>query len=252
MDDERLAEALAVARESGAQLRLDDPVPARTLEGAYRVQQLANARYANEFVGWKCGATNPAARKALGLEDSFIGPVPKRALRGDGATIPFSETIGAVEPEIAFRLRSDLGASADAASARAAVGDAHLVLEVIGRCVVGEGFAGGVGLTLDFAGNAFLVIGPQIADLESHDLANVSVVAKRDGKVVQTGSTANVMGDPYESLAWAANRLAREGQGLKAGEWVSTGTCTAAVPAAKGTTIEAEFDGLGSVSARFG
>lgn len=252
MDIETLAATLAKARETGIQARPGFPDPAPTQEQAYEVQAHANALYADEFAGWKCGATNENARKGLGIDDSFIGPVPKRALRGDGATIPFCETVGAVEPEIAFRLASDLGEGADAAAAKAAVGAAHLALEVIGRCVVGPGFETGVGLTLDFAGNAFLVIGPEIEGWAKKDLAAIEVRAMRDGAVLQTGSTANVMGDPYASLAWAANRLARDGKSLKAGDWVSTGTCTAPVGAAKDTTVSAEFEGLGSVSVVFG
>ena len=249
MDIETLAQTIVRARETGIQARPGGENAITSMADAYAVQERANAIYADEFVGWKCGATNDGARKALGLDDSFIGLVPKRALRGDGATIPFSETIGAIEPEIAFKLAADLGGGVDAARAKAAVGATHLVIEVIGRRIVGPGYETGIGLTLDFGANAFLVVGPRI---EETDLANVAVTAKRDGEVVGTGSTANVMGDPYESLAWAANRLAQDGRTLKAGDWVSTGTCTAAVPASKGATIEAEFEGLGSVSVTFG
>ena len=252
MDIEQLAQTLAAARENGVQARPGFPNPASTMAEAYAVQERANALYADDFVGWKCGATNQAAREALGLDDSFIGPIPRRSVRGDGATIPFSETIGAVEPEIAFRLGSNLGGNASAASARAAVSSAHVVLEVIGRCVVGPGFETGLGLTLDFAANAFFVVGPEIGDWRDRDMADVAVSVLRDGETVQSGSTANVMRDPFVSLAWAANRLAKDGRSLKAGEWVSTGTCTAAVPAAKGATIEGRFEGLGSVSVRFG
>ena len=247
-----LASMLATARENGVQARVPFPDPAPTMAEAYAIQERANAIYADELVGWKCGATNEGARRALGLQDSFIGPVPKRALRGDGATIPFTETIGAIEPELAFKLKSDLAGDASVDEVRAAIGSVHLAIEVIGRCVVGPGFETGLGLTLDFAGNAFLVLGPEVADWEGRDLSSIAVSVERDGETVQSGSTANVMGDPLASLAWAAKRLEQDGKSLRAGDWVSTGTCTTAVPAAAGTHLEAKFDGLGSVSVRFG
>ena len=251
MDIEPLARMLAAAREQGVQARPGWPNPAPTLADAYAVQERANALFADDFVGWKCGATNPAARAGLGLDDSFIGPIPKRVVRGDGATIAFTETIAAIEPEIAFRLRSDLGAGATAETAKDAVDAAHLAIEVIGRCAVGPGFETGLGLTLDFAGNAWFVVGDAIEDWQAVDLTEVPVRVERDGAEVASGSTANVMGDPLASLAWAANRLAQDGRTLRAGEWVSTGTCTPAVPAAKGTSLVAAFGDLGRIGVRF-
>lgn len=251
MNVEALARTIADARENGVQARPAWPDPAPSIEDAYRVQEAANALYVDASVGWKCGATNEGARKGLGLDESFIGPIPRRDVRGDGASVPFTETIGAVEPEIAFKLARDLPSAASADEAAEAVGECHIVLEVIGRRVVGSGFDKGLGLVMDFAGNAIFVVGPKVEDWRDRDWRSVAVEGLRDGAVIENGSTANVMGNPLASLAWAAERLARDGKSLKAGEWVSTGTCTPAVRAAKGSTVSARFDGIGEVSVRF-
>ena len=247
-----LARTLADARERGIQARPAWPDPAPSVADAYRVQEAANALYMDASVGWKCGATNPGAQQALGLDGPFIGPIPKRDMRGDGATVPFTETIGAVEPEIAFRLGRDLPDAAGPEQAAEAVEACHLALEVIGRRVVGSGFDKGLGLVMDFAGNAVFVVGPAVEDWRERDWTSVEVEGLRDGAVVETGSTANVMGNPLASLAWAARRLAEDGRALKAGDWVSTGTCTPAIQAAKGVSVSARFAGLGEVSVRFG
>lgn len=252
LNADALAQTLADARERGVQARPAWPDPAPSLADAYAVQRAANAIYMDASAGWKCGATNEGAQRAQGLDGPFIGPIPKRDMRGDGASVMLTETIGAVEPEIAFRLGRDLSGDVSADEAADAVAACHLALEVIGRRVVGSGFDRGLGLVMDFAGNAVFVVGPAVADWRAQDWTAVPVEGMRDGAVVETGSTANVMGNPLLSLAWAAKRVADEGGSLRAGEWVSTGTCTPAIAAAHGVTVSARFGALGEVSVSFG
>ena len=54
----------------------------------------------------------------------------------------------------------------------------------------------------------------------------------------------------FEVLA-RANALAATGRGLKAGDYVTTGTTTQPVPAAAGQTVLADFGALGRVEIRF-
>ncbi len=51
-----------------------------------------------------------------------------------------------------------------------------------------------------------------------------------DGKEIRAGSGGDVMGDPIAPLLWLANERSRFGDGLKAGETVSTGTMTGMLP----------------------
>jgi 2-oxo-3-hexenedioate decarboxylase len=48
-------------------------------------------------------------------------------------------------------------------------------------------------------------------------------------------------------VAWLANQLAAEGEGLKAGQLVFSGGVTAPVPVETGGSVTFEFDGLGSI-----
>ena len=72
-----------------------------------------------------------------------------------------------------------------------------------------------------------------------------------DGEIVQTGNGEPVMESPINSLVWLAHRLHAKGTPLKAGEWVSTGTCTPPVPAEAGKTLSAKFGDFGTVSVSF-
>src|SRR5690606_2842679 len=93
---------------------------------------------------------------------------------------------------------------------------------------------GGLQLIADQAGAGHWVYGEESHNLEDIDLADHPVTLSVNGEVRQRGSSANVLGNPLKSLTWLANDLARNGVTLRAGEVVTTGSCTPAFPAAKG------------------
>ena len=59
---------------------------------------------------------------------------------------------------------------------------------------------------------------------------------------------ALVLGDPLNSVAFMANKLAGYGRELKAGMVLMTGSIVASIPLEVGDHIEAKFTRLGSVS----
>ena len=73
-----------------------------------------------------------------------------------------------------------------------------------------------------------------------------------DGALAGSGVGAEVMGHPFEAVAWLANALAERGEGLRAGQLVLCGSLVA-VQWVNNFPAEAaiEIAGLGSVSARF-
>jgi 2-keto-4-pentenoate hydratase len=68
---------------------------------------------------------------------------------------------------------------------------------------------------------------------------------------VGRGIGADVLGHPLDALAWLANHLAARGPGLRAGEFVSTGSVVATKWMARGDDAMVEVEGLGTVRARF-
>jgi 2-oxo-3-hexenedioate decarboxylase len=62
-----------------------------------------------------------------------------------------------------------------------------------------------------------------------------------------TAAGAAVMGHPAASVAWLADRLATEGEDLRAGQLVFSGGLTAPVPVVAGGSGTFEFDGLGVI-----
>lgn len=74
-------------------------------------------------------------------------------------------------------------------------------------------------------------------------------MAYKNGRIAATGSGANVLGDPRSALTWIANELAAYEGGLKAGDYVTTGTSVVPVPIMAGDTLTMDFGALGRICA---
>jgi 2-keto-4-pentenoate hydratase len=252
------AAALADARRQGEQ-RADFPPPA-DLATAYAIQEAGVAAILDivgggHAIGWKCGATNAAAMRNFGLDEPF------RARLLSPFALPSPAVIGwagcltpALESEVAFRLGRDLGpagAPFDEAAVLAAVDAAMPAIEVIDFRVKDAPKRGGLVVIADAGGAGFWVPGEAAAGWRDLDFTAIAVELAVNGEVAQRGSSAAVLGNPLTSLAWLANDLAKQGRGLKAGEVVTTGTCTPVVPARRGDEVVARFGALGQAAVRF-
>ena len=83
------------------------------------------------------------------------------------------------------------------------------------------------------------------------NLAEHRVALFRNGKPDAEGCGANVLGDPRLALTWLANELLRFGEFLRAGQIITTGTCSVPMPLEDGLEVAADFGGLGRLGARF-
>ncbi len=110
---------------------------------------------------------------------------------------------------------------------------------------------GSAGVIADNSGHRALVLGHPSDDWRDLDLAGAPVELRVDGELRDAGSGARVLGHPLEALAWLATDRARRGDGLKAGQIVTTGTCTGLVMLSPGDEAVADFGALGSVTLRF-
>jgi 2-keto-4-pentenoate hydratase len=254
MDISKMAAEMVAARNSGVQTMMDWPDPAPSMDDAMAIQADAFAQFNSPSVGWKIGATNEAAQKGFNIDAPFYGPMAKAGVLANGSDLAKSSCVGACEPEYAFKMARDYPASGEAINAETAadaVDTLHIAIEVIGRTIGNPDYANGLGVTMDFGGNVAFVVGPEVANWADQDLTNTAVHSKVDGETVASGNGEPVMGGPVHSLVWLAQTLADNGQQIKAGEWVSTGTCTPAIPAAAGTTYTATFGEFGDVSVKF-
>lgn len=244
--------ALAEARRERKNLGdLPGGLPSDEAE-AYAVQRAAIAAYGGRRVGYKIGATSPEAQAMLQTDHPFRAPLFAADCHDLGAAIvePGYGMIG-LEPEFALRLGRDLPArerAYDLEEVRNAVETVHPAFEIIGLRLPTELFKNAIVVTADFGANVAFAAGEGVADWQANDLSAVTVRVQVDGEEVAAGSGAKVMGHPLNALLWLANDLAAHGEGLKAGDWISTGTCAGIVPATKGQTAEADFGPFGRIA----
>ena len=256
VDYREAGRALAEARRE--RRALDDlPGGLPDDEGAaYAIQRGAIEAYGGKRVGYKIGATSPEAQAMLKTDHPFRAPLFAADCHDDG--VSFSEPgyglIG-IEPEFALRLGRDLPARAtsyDLAEIKDAVAAVHPAFEIIGLRLPNELFKNAIVVTADFGANAGFVSGAGVGDWQEHDLSAIPVRVSIDGAEVAVGSGEKVMGHPLNALLWLVNDLSSKGEGLSAGDWVSTGTCAGIVPIASGQRAEADFGPFGRVNLTIG
>jgi 2-keto-4-pentenoate hydratase len=111
---------------------------------------------------------------------------------------------------------------------------------------------GGIGVCADNSGGTEFVMADGIADWRGLDLPAQKVSLEVDGERRAEGLGSAVMGDPIEALVWLANHLSRRAIGLRAGEIVTTGSCTGITKVDAGAEVRADFGNLGTLTVRFG
>ena len=102
----------------------------------------------------------------------------------------------------------------------------------------------------DFGVHVAFIPGPAIDNRDPLDLASVEVKAMTNGEETNSGIGGAVLGNPLNSLLWLHNELINSGKALKAGDWVSTGTCLGVIAPVAGV-VNIEFNGCGSIGYQF-
>jgi 2-keto-4-pentenoate hydratase len=173
------------------------------------------------------------------------------------ATVPLAGNhLRLAEAEFGFRLGTDLPRrerSYDVDDVFSAVVSVHPMIELPDSRFEQVAGAGAPQLIADVACAWRLIVGePARIDWRSLDLARQDVSTTLNGRPSATGTGANVLGDPRVALTWIANELRAHGDGLRAGQIVTTGTCIVPVPLAPGDFFQATFGPLGVVEVRAG
>ena len=122
--------------------------------------------------------------------------------------------------------------------------------------IVGGRFEGGfnrigpIRLIADMVAHTAFVSGQETTNWRGIDLRSHSVSLFKNGEQVGEGTGSLVLGDPLLVLHWTANHLLDRGESIKAGQIVTTGTCTGITPVAEDDVFTADFGTLGKVEVR--
>lgn len=239
--DTAAREARAIAQLSAAERF--------TLEDAYAIQRVSiglRLKRGEHRVGVKMGFTSRAKAVQMGVSELIWGRLTDHMIVEDGGTLDLSHYVHPrVEPEVAFLLRAPLHGNVTAAQAMAAVEAVAPAMEIIDSRYQDFKFSL-EDVVADNASSSGFVVGPWVrADA---DIGNLGLVMSFNGRPVQIGSTAAVLGHPARSLAAAARLVAAGGERLEAGWIVMAGGVTAAEALPASTYVETEIQNLGRVA----
>ena len=251
-----LSRLLWEARRDGRRVRVDDGDRPGDEASAYAVQRGAAEASGYEIAGFKIGATAQFAMDLLGVSEPFFGPLHREAFRQNDATVslPMAHTPG-IESEFAVGLAADLPRRAEPwtkEEVEAAVAWVGPAFEIVGTRLESGLPGAGMLVIADGGANIDFVCGPTDADWRGADLTAHPVTLRINGVEVASGHSGMlVFGDPVSGVAWLANHPELGARGLKAGDVVTTGTCTGITPLSPGDEAEADYGTLGKVRARF-
>ena len=220
----------------------------QTIDEAYAIQDNLKLRYLelkdNTCIGKKIGATSLTAQEVLNMEEPFYGNLYSRyslvnakKLNAKNFFEPYAE------PEISFRIKEDIDLLLDGLVCSIEINDfrfAKPLPEIGARNVISTNGA-----------SEFWLRNEKIYNINDVNLNDLEVTLFIDNKIMDSGNTKNVLNNPLNAVLWLINNLAKKGEVLLKGQFISSGSCTKPSKIYSGNHIKAQFEGLGDIEFQF-
>lgn len=238
----RTATAIPQLSQSGHDLSLD---------AAYAVQALSVGRRmarGERMVGIKMGFTSRAKQVQMGLSDMIWGRLTSAMRVEDGGEIDLADYVHPrAEPEVAFLIKKPLSGTVTGVEALAAVDAIAPAIEIIDSRYKNFKFNLPDVVADNTSSSSFVTGAWATPDV---DVANLGILLEFNGRPVQIGSSAAILGHPVRALCAAARLLGEQGLQLEAGWVVMAGGATAAEALSPGLGVRATIEGLGAPAFR--
>ncbi len=217
-----------------------------SMEEAFWMQDELIKDY-GEVGGWKIGAPAPDATP-------FFCPMPRAWMAESGTTFGGRRFRG-LEAEIAFLLGADLPARAQRYSDEevyAAVASCHPAIEVLESGLTDPTVPE---LKLQMIGDLQMhggfAHGAPVSGWKQIDWTRETVLMAVDGSIRVERVGSNTSGDLRRLLPFLANEGAARTGGLRAGQWVTTGSWIGVVTGTQHSAADATFGTAGRCGVRF-
>lgn len=240
-DHEQKKNIVPFARDYGAE----------DIGGAYAIQAAYNRLQERKLgcrAGYKVGLTSKRMQAMCGVDHPNSGVVFEKRIHPGGVRLPVS---GLVRMGIEFECCARLGQALGPRPTEYSLDEISHAVEAIAPAfeVIDDRNSAYpldlLSLIADNSWNEGNVLGEFVTKWP--DLANTHSTLECDGKLIDEGKGSDVLGHPFEPLRWLANNLSRQGEALKAGDIVLTGSwVTTRFPKA-GEHYRYTIEGVGSV-----
>lgn len=255
---DRVVEIIATGRRERHAVSLPEELQTRDWSSVERVILGLDERLALDGAGWKVGAASEEVRRAEGLPSPSPGRFYSDGMFQSGAVLGPERFVNFrnVECEFAFELARDFDVRDepyDEGEVAEGIGALFPALE-LGDTVFLDwyGASGYFGSCLDNGGGSAFVPGARVRDWRAVDLESAGMDLYLNEYYIKSGVGRSAMGHPVTSLTWMVNWARSHGRAVRAGEVVSTGTCTGHLFCARGDIVSADFGDLGFVQVEFG
>jgi len=91
----------------------------------------------------------------------------------------------------------------------------------------------------------------KIYNINDVNLDDLEVTLIIDNKIMDSGNTKNVLNNPLNAALWLINNLAKKGETLLKGQFISSGSCTKPSKIYSGNHIKAKFEQLEDIEFQF-
>ncbi len=203
--------------------------PDMTFEEAYEVQMAAvklKLEAGHVLVGKKVGLTNKAVQRARHISEPDYGHIFAFQMKNQDEPISLSTLVDkpSIEAELAFVLKHDLhGPNITAADVMEATAGIIPAFEIVERRFVPM-CTNVVDSVCDNAAAGRFILGSKITPIANLDLRTIGLIIEKNGLPIDMSTSAAVMGNPAEAVAWLANKLSLFDSYLKAGELIMSGS----------------------------
>lgn len=215
----------------------------------YRVQALlAERRFARgeKQSGVKMGFTSRAKARQMGVDEPICGRLTTGMELVPGERVsPGSFIHPRVEPEVVFLLSRALSPGEPPSQVVRAIDAVACGIELIDSRYVDFEFSL-ADVIADNASASRYLVGPW--HRWPMDVGNLGVLLEMNGRVVEIGSTAAILGEPTRALIRAAELALELGTEVEAGWVMLAGAATAAVPMQPDSVVRAIIEGLDECS----
>ena len=263
MEPEKISEAVEIYCGMRLEQRRLDRLPESCTPSdsteAYAVQGALNARLAElgqgPVSGHKIGCTSKVMQEYLKIDQPCSGGIYANTVfhqRGERHHGAYCRP--GVECEIAVKLGATLtaeGAPYDKDSVAAAVESCMAAIEVVDDRFIDYPKLELPTMLADDFFNAGCVLGAPVSGWQQLNIDTLRGEMSINGESVGSGFGRDVMGHPFNVLAWLANSLIERGRVLEAGEFVLTGSLVETKWCAPGDVVRVEIEGLGAAEMQF-
>ena len=232
----------------------------QNINEAYKIQNELKILYLslseNFCIGKKVGCTNKLAQSQVNVHEPFYGNLFFRFSDFSGCQLKLKNFYRPfVEPEISFRIKEDININ----NAPFEILDSIKLFDCIVPSIEIVDFRFDenikeVGINYLISTNGaseFWISSRKHFEINSINLEDHKIKLYLNNNLIEEGNTNNVLNNPINSALWIINKLAENGETMLKGQYISTGTCTKAMPIISKGVIKADFGTLGTIELNY-